>query len=322
MKSTSLAFAVLFAAAPAAWSAGESVAGEWIGAYQQNGRWTLIRAEFQTAGGRLGGKLDVIIPAYHQGVPPQTRLTDAGLSGASLHFRHVSPPGAAPRDVTFEGTLGKDSIEGQARGAAGWTGPFRLFRTRSIPKASLRDYHGAYQFGPNEFVYILTWPEVSGAEQLVAGSETGELRTLYPVEGDRFFAGPGAAYPVDVESMIEFQRGANGAVTSLTWRRIDRSARSARRLDTQKEEDVTFSNRDIRLAGTLISPSTPGKHPAIILVHGSGPEDRGASLPWAQFLVRRAVAVLGYDKRGVDGSTGDWKSASYDDLAGDAVAAL
>src|SRR5215472_14984627 len=77
----------------------------------------------------------------------------------------------------------------------------------------------------------------------------------YPVEGDRFFAGPAAAYPVDVESTIEFQRGPNGAVTSLTWRRIDRSARSARRLDTQKEEDVTFSNRDIRLAGTLISPT-------------------------------------------------------------------
>ena len=33
------------------------------------------------------------------------------------------------------------------------------------------------------------------------------------------------------------------------------------------------------------------------------------------------MAVLGYDKRGVGGSTGDWRQASFEDLAGDAVAA-
>ena len=34
------------------------------------------------------------------------------------------------------------------------------------------------------------------------------------------------------------------------------------------------------------------------------------------------MAILGYDKRGVGGSTGDWNTASFDDLAGDAVAAF
>ena len=34
------------------------------------------------------------------------------------------------------------------------------------------------------------------------------------------------------------------------------------------------------------------------------------------------MAVLGYDKRGVGGSTGDWNTASFDDLAGDVVAAF
>ena len=43
-------------------------------------------------------------------------------------------------------------------------------------------------------------------------------------------------------------------------------------------------------------------------------------LPFARFLVRRGVALLGYDKRGVGGSTGDWNTASFDDLAGDVVA--
>jgi dienelactone hydrolase len=38
--------------------------------------------------------------------------------------------------------------------------------------------------------------------------------------------------------------------------------------------------------------------------------------------VRRGIAILGYDKRGVGGSTGDWNTASFEDLAGDVVAAF
>ena len=45
-------------------------------------------------------------------------------------------------------------------------------------------------------------------------------------------------------------------------------------------------------------------------------------LPFARFLVRRGMAILAYDKRGVGGSTGDWNTASFDDLAGDVVAAF
>jgi fermentation-respiration switch protein FrsA (DUF1100 family) len=75
-------------------------------------------------------------------------------------------------------------------------------------------------------------------------------------------------------------------------------------VEIEKREDLTFSNGGIRLAGTLISPTTAGKHPAIILVDGSGAEDREYMLPFARFLIRHGVAVLGYDKRGVGGSKG------------------
>src|SRR5439155_20449581 len=62
--------------------------------------------------------------------------------------------------------------------------------------------------------------------------------------------------------------------------------------------------------------------PVVILVHASGPEDREYLLPLARFLVRRGMAILGYDKRGVGGSTGDWRTASFEDLASDVVAAF
>ena len=194
--------------------------------------------------------------------------------------------------------------------------------TLTLDEATLAEYAGAYQWEPNAFVYLQKWAELSGKNQLVAYDESGEVRTLYPTATDRFFAGSGAAVPELIESRIEFQRDAGGRVTALTWSREGAPVRTARRVDTERREDLRFSNGDVQLAGTLVSPTTPGRHPAVILVHASGAEDREYLLPFARFLIRRGMAVLGYDKRGVGGSTGDWTKASFDDLASDVVAAF
>ena len=166
------------------------------------------------------------------------------------------------------------------------------------------------------------WSEFAGKNQLVAFDESGEVRTLYPTADDRFFTGPGAAVSTAIESRTDFQRDATGKVISMTWRRGGAGPRIARRVEIEKRQDVSFSNGGIDLAGTLISPTAGGKHPAIILVHASGAEDREYVLPFARFLIRHGMAVLGYDKRGVGRSTGDWNTASFDDLAGDVVAAF
>ena len=202
------------------------------------------------------------------------------------------------------------------------TRPLQRPSIRPVEEARLREYAGAYRWDPNAFVYLQMWSELSGSNQLVAFDESGEVRTLYPTEPDRFFAGPGAALPDAVESRIEFQRDGGGRITSLTWSRDGAPPRTARRVDIERREDVRFSNGDVQLAGTLTSPTIQGPHPAVILVHASGAEDREYLLPFARFLIRRGVAVLGYDKRGVGGSTGDWNKASFDDLAGDVVAAF
>jgi hypothetical protein len=166
------------------------------------------------------------------------------------------------------------------------------------------------------------WSEFTGKNQLVAFDESGEVRVLYPTDDDRFLAGPGAAVATAIESRIDFQRDGAGKIISLTWRREGASPRMARRISVEKSEDVSFSNGGIHLSGTLMTPTTTEKHPAIILVHASGAEDREYLLPFARFLVRHGMAVLGYDKRGVGRSSGDWNTASFDDLAGDVVAAL
>ena len=186
----------------------------------------------------------------------------------------------------------------------------------------LTTYAGVYQWTPNAFVYLQPWIELTGKPQLVAFDENGELRALYPVGTDEFTAGAAAAIPTPVESRIKFQRNASGHIVSLTWQRVNEAPRTARRVDIEKKEDVSFENGDIHLAGTLIAPKTGGRHPAIVLVHASGAEDREYLLPMAHFLVRHGIAILGYDKRGVGKSTGDWNTASFDDLAGDVVAAV
>lgn len=96
-------------------------------------------------------------------------------------------------------------------------------------------------------------------------------------------------------------------------------------------EDVSFENKaaGITLAGTLVRPSTPGPHPAVVMITGSGPQDRDEALlghrPFlviADHLVRNGIAVLRYDDRGVAKSTGNFAEATSDDFATDAVAGV
>ena len=222
--------------------------------------------------------------------------------------------GAHPLVVTAIATvfLGFDAV------VTGCQGPV----VRAVGDDVLREYVGTYEWAPDTFLYLQLWSELTGKNQLVAFDESGEVRALYPTDRDAFFAGPGAAVPTAVESRIEFQRDGSGRITGLSWQREGETARTARHVDIEKRENVQFANGDIKLAGTLVSPSEGTKHPAIILVHASGAEDREYLLPLAHFLVGHGVAVLGYDKRGVGSSSGDWHTASFDDLAGDVVAAF
>lgn len=99
-------------------------------------------------------------------------------------------------------------------------------------------------------------------------------------------------------------------------------------------EHVTFPGGapDVTLAGTFTAPRTDGPHPAIVLFTGSGPQDRDETLrpvaaikPFAilaDALTRAGIAVLRYDDRGTNESTGDYAAAGLADLTADAAAAL
>lgn len=97
-----------------------------------------------------------------------------------------------------------------------------------------------------------------------------------------------------------------------------------------QESEVTFSGgtQSVSLSGSLVVPST-SEFPVMILVSGSGPQDRDETLMghkpfWvlADYLARRGIASLRYDDRGVGGSTGDFANATTADFADDAIAAI
>ena len=98
-----------------------------------------------------------------------------------------------------------------------------------------------------------------------------------------------------------------------------------------RAEDVTFDNpaAKITLAGTLTLPKGDGPFSAVVLVSGSGPQDRDETLlghkPFlvlADHLTRHGVAVLRYDDRGVGKSTGKHDGATSANFATDARAAV
>src|SRR5262249_47432128 len=88
---------------------------------------------------------------------------------------------------------------------------------------------------------------------------------------------------------------------------------------------VRFARGADRLAGTLLAPAGPGPHPAIVMLQGSGGEDRTNSGYFGAIrdrLVEVGLAVLWYDRPGVGGSSGDWRALSLSERAEEALAAV
>lgn len=97
------------------------------------------------------------------------------------------------------------------------------------------------------------------------------------------------------------------------------------------EEEVYFRNEKggVDLAGTLTIPQGNGPFPAVILITGSGPQNRNEELmghkPFlviADHLTRNGIAVLRYDDRGIEKSKGTFGTATSFDFADDAEAGL
>jgi pimeloyl-ACP methyl ester carboxylesterase len=140
-----------------------------------------------------------------------------------------------------------------------------------------------------------------------------------------------------------------GGSLPLVLKRVEKTAENKSPQDPQKpagnrrpqdpqkpypydEEDVAYDNKaapGVRLAGTLTIPRTAGPHAAVLLITGSGPQDRDEALmghrPFlvlADHLTRHGIEVLRVDDRGTAKSTGDFSKATTEDFATDVLAGI
>jgi pimeloyl-ACP methyl ester carboxylesterase len=95
------------------------------------------------------------------------------------------------------------------------------------------------------------------------------------------------------------------------------------------EEEVVFTNGNIKLAGSLTLPDNRGRHPAVVMLSGSGPLNRDEEYlgfrPFkviADHFTQQGIATLRYDSRGVGGSTGNVFLSTFPDSANDVMAAI
>jgi pimeloyl-ACP methyl ester carboxylesterase len=304
------------------------IEGKWVGGFRLGAGWTFARTHF--TGGKGEGKGEpagtVDLPFdYAAGLP----VTGLVAGGGRVRFEVAAGSSRFVFEGRLEETRAREGADTTVRIAGEVSrgnerGPFELHRLQALDAKALEGYTGAYQIEPDRFAYIQPWDELGG-DHPVWFDESGDVRSLYPVASDEFIAGPGAGLPAPVEARVAFTRGPQGEIDGLVRRAAagaEAAGRPAKRVRLWSEEEVTFRNGDVTLAGTLLAPVPARRHPVLVLLHGSGPQDRRGLLPFVNFLVRHGIALLGYDKRGVGGSTGDWRRSGFDDLASDALAAV
>jgi len=136
--------------------------------------------------------------------------------------------------------------------------------------------------------------------------------------------------------VIEGEWKQSGQNLPLTLKRVDKAVEILRPQVPKKpypyiEKKVAYTNlkAGVKLVGTLTLPSDKGVFPAVLLITGSGPQDRDETiynhrpfLVLADYLTRQGIAVLRVDDRGMGESTGDFSQATSEDFASDVLAGV
>lgn len=199
---------------------------------------------------------------------------------------------------------------------------------------ALQAYCGVYHLDAGHTLSIDRFINDNGeGVMLWTDHHTGAVRRMFQKSAGEFSIGPGFNTRDPIQQTFRFIRDGDMRVVGLTASSIEGEDVFARKALT-REEDVVFHQGSATLKGTIIHPEGPGPHPAIVLLHGSGPLTRYSFGPYPRFFNALGLAVLVFDKRGTGDSTG-WRidastgapeklSSSYypDYLLADATAAL
>jgi uncharacterized protein len=274
-----------------------TLTGEWVGNSEPSGRSEFLRLSLTENAGEMQK-------------PLKAKATLVQLEGSRVRVEFSS------LKLVMMGTLTGDEIEGEAE-VPGTKARFHLVRTVKVAPEILARYVGAYRFRTGEYLVIDRFPDTPDT-LWVTDVRSGEARAVFPRSETQFTGGPALRVASPTRKTLTF-RGAGVHVIDL-----DHKGRQSGAFATRapiRQEEVTFKNGDVTLAGTLLLPAAKGRHPAVVYTHGGGPQLREVYWGLGYLYAARGFVVLSYDKRGAGKSTGNWRESSFEDLADDAVAA-
>ncbi len=281
----------------------------WIGEYRIGKTTTAVVLRDRSATDKAVSGIDVPGKGA-QDIP----LKNFSMTENRAHFELQGGPDL----YVFDGKPSATGMTGTVRQGK-TAGTFTLLKTMPASPALVRELAGSYQLAPGHIVDMGPMDE-SGGQLMFLDNKTRRMGPLTGLSATRFVSGPtiGMPYPLAIEADVVRDRA--GVVTGMRWKQ-DGKTYQARKIAPHRVEDVTIVHGDVTLKGTLSIPLSKGPHPAIVFAHGSGDSTRNVGA-WNTFFVRQGIAVLSLDKRGAGQSTGDWRKASLDDIAGDWLAGV
>lgn len=272
---------------------------------------------------RLAGNvlpLDVIVDSTGTRISNRTwRLEQTPATVTTSGDTAIALVATDQDSIRFAGVRKDGRWSGVAtRGAA--QAEFELVALTPTVAALEQQVVGTYRTGDGRLVGIGLLTEF-GNRPMLTDYTSGRLAPLIAIGPTRFLVGQAIVAPLFPAETLDVRRGSGGTIDGIEYRLTGGETISATRVPATDQE-LTFDNGTVRLAGTWTTPAGPGPFPALVLVHGSNAQSRDAFGPWVRFFVGHGFAVLAYDKRGTGRSTGDWKQADFHLLAEDAKAAV
>lgn len=327
-----------------------TAAGHWEGSLKLPTTDLQIRLDFESTEHGISGSID--IPA--QGMLGY-KLVDIEVTSDEIAFALPEIPG----DPRFEGSFSEDkkTITGHLS-QSGQIFPFDASRvektvikgqtpSRGIPGDGLAGWwQGSLHVNAFEMRLLL---KIEFSDDGLTGTFSSLDQNAHNIPVSNLGL-DGKAVQFEIESasaryagqLVEdgsevvgtWSQGSNHL--PLTFRRLEAAPVIGRPQEPVKpypyrEEAVIIENSadNVLLSGTLTLPKGAGPHPAVVLITGSGPQDRDQSImghrPFlviADRLAKAGIATLRYDDRGFAESTGDFHSATTEDFTRDALVAF
>jgi Xaa-Pro aminopeptidase/pimeloyl-ACP methyl ester carboxylesterase len=214
----------------------------------------------------------------------------------------------------FEGKVSNGILTGDVRGGIA-AGTLELAPVMHLDHDAEERIVGYYELSPGRMLSITSFP----VGPVYVDYASGQAGVLFPSSESEFFGGPGFQVPVPIKIRARFGVDSGGRVNGVRWEDGNGAPQIGRKLGLKREE-VVFKNGNVVLSGTLVLPSDGVQHPAIVSIHGSGPQTRRNVVDgWYAY---HGIAYLSFDKRGVGKSTGDWREAGLSELADDVLAGV